>query len=113
MALYLLPALAALLALSAATSPNSKSQVLGHRHLGPPEPNVPLDLSNDYDLLDTVLVATIDGKFHALNRSSGHTLWSMSSGSSQSSLAVPSSLAPLVRTRHRLEQCHPCKKQIT
>ncbi|KDR77329.1 hypothetical protein GALMADRAFT_246698 [Galerina marginata CBS 339.88] len=103
MALYLLPVLAALLALSAAASPNPESQALVHRHTGPPEPTAPPDLSKDYDLLDTVLVASVDGKFHALNRSSGHTLWSMSSGSTtsqSSSLAIPSSLAPLVRTTH-------------
>jgi serine/threonine-protein kinase/endoribonuclease IRE1 len=54
------------------------------------------------ELLEIVLVASVDGKFHALNRTTGHTLWSMSSFSSSSSMTVspPSSLAPLVRTRH-------------
>lgn len=58
------------------------------------------DISKDYDLLDTVLVASIDGKFHALNRTSGQTLWSMSSFATTTSVSAPSSLAPLVRTAH-------------
>ncbi|KII91735.1 hypothetical protein PLICRDRAFT_38574 [Plicaturopsis crispa FD-325 SS-3] len=50
---------------------------------------------DDTSLLDIVLVASVDGKFHALNRTSGHTLWSMSSTSN-----APSTLGPLVRTNH-------------
>lgn len=62
------------------------------------------DGTQDPELLDIVLVATVDGKLHALNRTSGFIQWSMSStpqsssGSSTSSAA--SSLAPLVRTKH-------------
>ena len=59
------------------------------------------DLSiKDYDLLDIILVASVDGKFHALNRTSGATLWSMSSFATTTSVSAPSSLAPLVRTQH-------------
>ena len=59
------------------------------------------DLSTkDYDLLDIILVASVDGKFHALNRTSGATLWSMSSFATTTSVSAPSSLAPLVRTQH-------------
>ncbi|KAF7366637.1 hypothetical protein MSAN_00921600 [Mycena sanguinolenta] len=59
------------------------------------------DPLGDSELLDIVLVASVDGKFHALNRTTGHTLWSMSSFASPSgSVAQPSTLAPLVRTRH-------------
>ncbi|KAJ7326429.1 hypothetical protein DFH08DRAFT_816747 [Mycena albidolilacea] len=59
------------------------------------------DQLGDSELLDIVLVASVDGKFHALNRTTGHTLWSMSSFSSSSTtVSPPSSLAPLVRTRH-------------
>ncbi|KAJ7326430.1 hypothetical protein DFH08DRAFT_968323 [Mycena albidolilacea] len=47
-------------------------------------------------LLDIVLVASVDGKFHALNRTTGHTLWSISLSSSSSSTTV----SPLVRTHH-------------
>ncbi|CAA7269916.1 unnamed protein product [Cyclocybe aegerita] len=54
----------------------------------------------DYELLDIVLVASVDGKFHALNRTSGHELWSMSSFATTTSVSAPSSLAPLVRTSH-------------
>ena len=60
----------------------------------PPQP------TNDYDLLDIILVASVDGKFHALNRTSGATLWSMSSFATTTSVSAPSSLAPLIRTQH-------------
>ncbi|KAG1873028.1 hypothetical protein DFJ58DRAFT_722200 [Suillus subalutaceus] len=50
----------------------------------------------DVTLLDIVLVASVDGRFHALNRTSGQKLWSMS----HSAHAAPFSLAPLVRTKH-------------
>ncbi|KAG6816787.1 hypothetical protein H0H87_002943 [Tephrocybe sp. NHM501043] len=56
--------------------------------------------TSDFDLLDIVLVASVDGKFHALNRTSGNVLWSMSSFPSSTSISAPSSLAPLVRTTH-------------
>jgi len=52
----------------------------------------------DLELMDIVLLASVDGKFHALNRSSGHTLWSMSSSAFPGS--APSTLGPLVRTSH-------------
>ena len=51
------------------------------------------------ELLDIVLVASVDGKLHALNRTSGVTLWSLSS-SSASGDKIPSSLTPLIRTQH-------------
>ncbi|RDB19766.1 Serine/threonine-protein kinase ppk4 [Hypsizygus marmoreus] len=57
-------------------------------------------LDNDLELLDIVLMASVDGKFHALNRTSGHTLWSMSSFPSSTSISAPSTLAPLIRTNH-------------
>src|SRR5260221_9951087 len=61
----------------------------------------PPDLfSSGFDLLDIVLVASVDGKFHALNRSSGHTLWSMSSIATTTSVSAPASLSPLIRTPH-------------
>ncbi|KAG2126579.1 hypothetical protein DEU56DRAFT_915970 [Suillus clintonianus] len=50
----------------------------------------------DVTLLDVVLVASVDGRFHALNRTSGQKLWSMSHPAHE----APSSLAPLVRTKH-------------
>ncbi|KAF8653391.1 hypothetical protein AX16_003963 [Volvariella volvacea WC 439] len=52
--------------------------------------------TDEHDLLDIVLVASVDGKFHAFNRSSGHVLWSMAA--SPDSSAPPDSLSPLVRT---------------
>ncbi|KIY49779.1 hypothetical protein FISHEDRAFT_58034 [Fistulina hepatica ATCC 64428] len=56
---------------------------------------------HDLELLNIVLVASVDGKFHALNRTSGQTLWSMTSDLRPSNTsALPSVLAPLVRTSH-------------
>lgn len=62
--------------------------------------NLPLDIhpplqDDALQLLDIVLLASVDGKFHALNRTSGHTLWSMAS-----SPGAPATLGPLVRTTH-------------
>ncbi|KAJ7057052.1 hypothetical protein C8F01DRAFT_341940 [Mycena amicta] len=51
----------------------------------------------DSDLLDVVLVASVDGKFHALNRTTGHSLSSMSSFGATTQA---STIAPLVRTSH-------------
>lgn len=50
----------------------------------------------DVVLLDIVLLASVDGRFHALNRTSGKKVWSMSHPTPE----APSSLAPLVRTKH-------------
>ncbi|KAF4608030.1 bifunctional endoribonuclease/protein kinase ire1 [Pleurotus pulmonarius] len=52
---------------------------------------------DQFDLLDIVLVAGVDGKFHAFNRSSGQAVWSMTSQPPSNSTTV-SSLAPLIRT---------------
>ncbi|KAJ7798730.1 hypothetical protein B0H14DRAFT_3543993, partial [Mycena olivaceomarginata] len=62
----------------------------------------PDPLADNSELLDIVLLASVDGKFHALNRTTGHTLWSMSSFSSSSSMTVSplSSLVPLVCMRY-------------
>lgn len=66
-----------------------------------PYDNAKPESVNDLELLDIVLVASVDGKFHALNRTSGHVLWSMSSvASSITGDLAPPSLAPLVRTNH-------------
>ncbi|KAL0946142.1 hypothetical protein HGRIS_012407 [Hohenbuehelia grisea] len=56
----------------------------------------------DLELLDIVLLASVDGKFHAMNRTSGQTVWSMSSSFTPSASAnTPiSGLEPLVRTSH-------------
>ncbi|KAK0484521.1 hypothetical protein IW261DRAFT_1667840 [Armillaria novae-zelandiae] len=54
----------------------------------------------DAELLDIVLLASVDGKFHALNRTLGQTLWSMSSFASSTTTAAPAALAPLIRTIH-------------
>ncbi|KAF8892946.1 hypothetical protein BD779DRAFT_1507920 [Infundibulicybe gibba] len=72
--------------------------------LQPTEAGNGQDLGGNFDLLDIVLVASVDGKFHALNRTSGHTLWSMSSSASSTSISAPSTLGPLVRTNHDAPQ---------
>ncbi|KAF9467138.1 hypothetical protein BDZ94DRAFT_1287849 [Collybia nuda] len=58
------------------------------------------DLPGELGLLDVVLVASVDGKFHALNRTSGNILWSMTSFPSSTSISAPATLSPLVRTNH-------------
>ena len=65
---------------------------------------LPTNDDNTLQVLNVVLVASVDGKFHALNRSTGAKLWSMPS-SPPSSLhdspkPVPSILEPLVSTKH-------------
>jgi serine/threonine-protein kinase/endoribonuclease IRE1 len=98
MGLLLLLVVSALLALVAAASaaPESRAIVRRNDYLSQAEESAP----SDHELLDIVLVASVDGKFHALNRTSGHTLWSMSSFATTTSVSAPSSLAPLVRTTH-------------
>lgn len=61
------------------------------------EPYIPNEIDEPLHLLDIVLVASVDGNLHALNRTSGDTLWSMSSSSHRTE-STP--LAPLVRTKH-------------
>ncbi|KAI0372473.1 hypothetical protein BV20DRAFT_964066 [Pilatotrama ljubarskyi] len=53
---------------------------------------------DDLELLDIVLVASVDGKLHALNRTSGAPLWSMAASSD--SAPAPAAFGPLVRTEH-------------
>ncbi|TFK75656.1 hypothetical protein BDN72DRAFT_885694 [Pluteus cervinus] len=57
-----------------------------------------LSPASDHDLVDIVLVASVDGKFHGLNRTDGRTLWSMSANPSSTSISAPLSLSPLVKT---------------
>lgn len=67
----------------------------------PPVSSTQPEPGNDLELLDICLIASVDGKFHALNRTSGQMLWSMSSSpSSSSSSSSPAALSPLVRTQH-------------
>ncbi|KAI0717900.1 hypothetical protein C8T65DRAFT_571302 [Cerioporus squamosus] len=51
--------------------------------------------NEELELLDIVLVASVDGKLHALNRTSGASLWSMASSGN-----APAAFGPLVRTEH-------------
>ncbi|CAK5268517.1 unnamed protein product [Mycena citricolor] len=73
------------------------------RSLGIPHPVLLSPLlgdggSDESDLLDIVVLASVDGKFHALNRTTGQALWSMPPFSS--GVSAPSGLMPLVRTSH-------------
>ncbi|TFY57369.1 hypothetical protein EVJ58_g7053, partial [Rhodofomes roseus] len=52
--------------------------------------------TNGLDLLEIVLVASVDGRLHALNRTSGDFIWSMKTASG----TEPATLGPLVRTKH-------------
>ena len=54
--------------------------------------------SDNLEPLNIVMLASVDGNLHALNRSTGAILWSMSSNS----LNSPSTLAPLVRTQQTI-----------
>lgn len=79
--------------------PQASTLTASRSPLPTPEP------ASESELLDIVLVASVDGKFHALNRKDGRVLWSMPSfgvgtTSSSSTSAGPASLAPLVRTQH-------------
>jgi len=114
-----------LLVLAAASV--QESVTLRRRDLGPPENGVsglhflpPRGRSatddDPLEVLNVVLVASVDGKFHALNRTTGGKLWSMpssppphpstsstpfaSSTEPDPAQAVPSILGPLVSTKH-------------
>ena len=64
----------------------------------PPLPSAHGDAAENLELLDICIVASVDGKLHALNRTSGDVLWSMSSSST--SATAPDVFGPLVRTQH-------------
>lgn len=78
-------------------------------HFLPPRGHSTTD-DDPLEILNVVLVASVDGKFHALNRTTGGKLWSMPSSppprASPSSSGhevvqpVPSILGPLVSTKH-------------
>ncbi|KAF8062249.1 hypothetical protein FPV67DRAFT_1507686 [Lyophyllum atratum] len=66
----------------------------------PSDAHVNSTTAGDLELLDIVLVASVDGKFHGLNRTSGHLLWSTSSFSPPTSTVESVILTPLVHTTH-------------
>ncbi|KAL1740415.1 hypothetical protein HDZ31DRAFT_67962 [Schizophyllum fasciatum] len=76
-------------------SPSPLSPRDDYRYTSPSQEG---DAPSDLDLLDIVLVASVDGKFHALSRTTGQALWSMSGVTDGAS--SPSTLDPLVRTVH-------------
>jgi serine/threonine-protein kinase/endoribonuclease IRE1 len=77
-------------------SPRLKSSAAGYRFLPPRLGPLEVD-SDNLQLLDIVIVASVDGRLHALNRASGQALWSMAPSATS---PIPSTLAPLVRTVH-------------
>ena len=74
-------------------------------HFLPPRGHSATD-DDPLEVLNVVLVASVDGKFHALNRTTGGKLWSMPSSppphpsSTTENGPVPSILGPLVSTKH-------------
>lgn len=64
-----------------------------------------VDMLRSLTLSDTVLLASIDGRFHAVNRTTGRTLWSMEDDSDAS--PSQSLLHNLVRTDHNLSPSLP------
>jgi serine/threonine-protein kinase/endoribonuclease IRE1 len=86
-----------------------RDKAVNDLHFLPPRGHSPTD-DDPLEILNVVLVASVDGKFHALNRTTGGKLWSMPSSppprASPSSSAhepvqpVPSILGPLVSTKH-------------
>lgn len=65
----------------------------------------PTTTDDSLEVLNVVLLASVDGKFHALNRTTGGKLWSMPSSPPPSSThgtpqTVPSILEPLISTKH-------------
>ncbi|KAI0269552.1 hypothetical protein BGY98DRAFT_1014131 [Russula aff. rugulosa BPL654] len=78
-------------------------------HFLPPRGHSTTD-DDPLEILNVVLVASVDGKFHALNRTTGGKLWSMpsspppraspSSSDHEVVQPVPSILGPLVSTKH-------------
>jgi serine/threonine-protein kinase/endoribonuclease IRE1 len=66
-------------------------------HFIPPLGSTATQDQDALEMLNVVLLASVDGKLHALNRSTGHIIWSMSSSETSS---VPSTFGPLVRTQH-------------
>jgi len=71
------------------------------RYLPPVAANGPE--SDGLEVMGVCVLASVDGKLHALNRTSGQTLWSMHpsrSTTTQLPVPSPSAVAPLVRTHH-------------
>lgn len=80
-------------------------------HFLPPRGHSATD-DDPLEILNVALVASVDGKFHAINRTTGSKLWSMpssplprtspstSSSDHDPAHPVPSILGPLVSTKH-------------
>ncbi len=69
-----------------------------HFRFLPPLQSAHGDSAENLELLDICVVASVDGKLHALNRTSGYVVWSMTSSTASSS--PPEAFSPLVRTHH-------------
>lgn len=93
----LLPCLAEKYHIQKRVRQNSPASVQDYRFLPPIATSSERQDSAKLEVLDTVILASVDGQFHALNRTTGQKLWSMSLPTGDS---VPASLGPLVRTQH-------------
>lgn len=71
------------------------------------------DPSESNTLHDTLLLASIDGKFHAVSRSTGHALWSMASSPDTTSVSAPHELGALVRTGRTTSRTRTSLKRRT
>ena len=71
------------------------------------------DPSESNTLHDTLLLASIDGKFHAVSRSTGHALWSMASSPDTTSVSAPHELGALVRTGRTTSRTRSSLKRRT
>jgi serine/threonine-protein kinase/endoribonuclease IRE1 len=62
-------------------------------------PHTPHGHQETLNIVDTVLLASVDGRFHAVNRTTGQQIWSMASTPGLNEI-----LHPLVRTDHDLDR---------
>jgi len=70
-------------------------------HFLPPVRSTIGDTDDELELLDICLVASVDGRIHGLDRSSGQVLWSLPSPTTtKDGSTIPPALQPLVRTQH-------------
>lgn len=93
----LLPCLAEKYHIQKRVRQNSLADLNDYRFLPPVASTSERQDNSELEVLDTVILASVDGQFHALSRISGQKLWSMSLPTGDS---VPASLGPLVRTQH-------------
>ena len=64
-------------------------------------PSAATEIPEDLQLLDIIVVASVDGKLHGLHRNTGKVLWSMKDAPNLNvTTSSPTAFDPLVRTEH-------------